>query len=113
MKEGRLLTFDVQVGSGFCCGLAEIGGFQKKLVELSNKDLWQASEDYDVVNETQFPPKEKDKAFFATTTAAQRGAAKKLKTMGFKKLGSWTRDTGVKLTMWGWFPKRSKRKGRK
>lgn len=92
--------------SVFCCGLSEIGDFR---VEAPNE--WDNY--YEYGEKTEWPPDSKDKGVIATTTGAQKGSARQLKEMGFKKLGTWTRDSGVKLTLWGWFPKRRKKRGTK
>jgi hypothetical protein len=60
-------------------------------------------------NELDWPPDSSDKAYFATTLRTQTGSMKRLKKMGFKKLGSWTRDTGSKLILWGYFPREKKK----
>ena len=93
-----LLAFEKET-TAFCCGLVEIGEFN-----IGNDD-WVDSYS---VNEKTWDP-DPDKYYIATTTRAQSGSAKRLKRLGFKKLGSWTRDSGVRLTLWGYRKRRSKK----
>jgi hypothetical protein len=99
----RVLTWEKEQAA-FCCGLEEIGEFRVDNSEYMSEYA------NDPGNELDWPPDSSDKAYFATTLRTQTGSMKRLKKMGFKKLGSWTRDTGSKLILWGYFPRKRKKR---
>lgn len=97
----KVLEFETEA-SPFCCGVTEIGDFS---VGIETSPNWWGS-----TPETDENFKEDastDQYYLATTTRTQTGVVKRLKKMGFKKLATWTRDNGVKLTLWGYKKRRS------
>lgn len=76
--------------SMFCCGLAEIGGFEHYM----NRRI-------------SFTALKRDeRALICVTRRTDIKERASLRLRGFKKLGTWKNpSSGNRLTLWGWFPK--------